>query len=106
MDNMVKTLAYAGLGLAAEANDKMKEQFDRLVELGKEKDADGKNLIGDFFKTVDSTKEDFEVQVDKVKAKAKDVLPFVKDKAKDVAEATATAAKEVKDKVEEAVEVN
>ncbi|MBL4703569.1 MAG: hypothetical protein JKY54_03550 [Flavobacteriales bacterium] len=105
MDNMVKTLAYAGLGLAAEANDKMKEKFDSLVEVGKAKDVSGKNLIGDFFKTVESTKEDFEVRVDKVKAKAKDVFPFVKDKAKDVADATATAAKEVKDKVEEAVEV-
>lgn len=105
MENVIKTLAYAGLGLASEANDKFKEKFDELVEAGKEKDAEGKNLIGDFFKTVESSKEDLESQVDKMKEKAKEVFPFVKDKAKDVADATADAAKEVKEKVEDAVEV-
>lgn len=102
---MIKTLAYAGLGLASEANDKIKERFDELVEAGKEKDLEGKNLIGDFFKTVEASKEDFEAQVDKVKTKAKDVFPFVKEKAKDVADATVTATQEVMEKVEEAVEV-
>ena len=49
MENRIKTLAYAGLGLASEANDKFKERFDELVEAGKEKDSSGKNLISDFF---------------------------------------------------------
>ena len=65
----IKTLAYAGLGLASEANEKFKERFDELVEAGKEKDASGKNLIGDFFKTVESSKEDFEAQLEKMKNK-------------------------------------
>jgi polyhydroxyalkanoate synthesis regulator phasin len=105
MENLVKTLAYAGLGLASEANDKFKERFDELVEAGKEKDTEGKNLIGDFFKTVDSSKEDFEMQMEKLKDKAAEVLPFIKDKAQDVADATTAAAKDIKEKVEDAVEV-
>ena len=101
MDNLIKTLAYAGLGLASEANDKFKERFDELVEAGKTKDAEGKNLIGDFFKTMDSTKEDFETQMDKMKAKAKDAFPFMNDSA----EAKSTKAK-TEAEVEDAVEVN
>ena len=51
----IKTLAYAGLGLAKQTNDKLKIQFDELVEAGKKADTEGKNLVGDFFKTIDST---------------------------------------------------
>ena len=58
--DVIKTLAYAGLGLAQQANDKMKNQFDELVEKGKKFDSEGNNYVGDFFKTVDSSKEDFE----------------------------------------------
>ena len=36
MDN-IKTLAYAGLGLAIQTNDKVKAQFNDLVELGKKR---------------------------------------------------------------------
>ncbi|MDA8714683.1 hypothetical protein N9M27_02285 [Flavobacteriales bacterium] len=98
---MIKTLAYAGLGLASEANDKIKERFDELVEAGKEKDASGKNVIGDFFKTVESSKADFETQIEKMKTKAKDTFPFVK-------EMTAESDAEIptkQDSVEEAVEI-
>ncbi len=98
---MIKTLAYAGLGLASEANDKIKERFDELVEAGKEKDASGKNVIGDFFKTVESSKADFETQIEKMKTKAKDTFPFVK-------EMTAESHAEIptkQDSVEEAVEI-
>ena len=31
----IKTLAYAGLGLAVQTNEKVKNQFNELVELGK-----------------------------------------------------------------------
>ncbi len=100
MENMIKTLAYAGLGLASEANDKIKSRFDELVEVGKTKDAEGKNLIGDFFKTVESSKEDFENQFDKMKAKAKENFPFKKEKE------TSTEGKtEATEDIEEAVEV-
>jgi polyhydroxyalkanoate synthesis regulator phasin len=101
MENMIKTLAYAGLGLASEANDKIKERFDELVEAGKEKDSTGKNVIGDFFKTVESSKADFETQIEKMKTKAKDTFPFVKEMSSE--SDAETLVKE--DSVEEAVEV-
>ena len=67
--DLIKTLAYAGLGLTAESNEKIKERFDALVEAGKKADNEGKNIIGDFFKTIDSTKEDFEANIEKNKEK-------------------------------------
>ena len=101
MENSIKTLTYAGLGLASEANENINERFDELVEAGKEKDASGKNVIGDFFKTVESSKADFETQIEKMKTKAKDTFPFVK-------EMTAESDAEIptkQDSVEEAVEI-
>ena len=100
MENVIKTLAYAGLGLASEANEKFKERFDELVEAGKEKDANGKNLIGDFFKTVESSKEDFEAQIDKMKNKAKDAFPFTNEKTKPETTAAGTTGETVEDAVE------
>ena len=100
MENVIKTLAYAGLGLASEANEKFKERFDELVEAGKEKDANGKNLIGDFFKTVESSKEDFEAQLEKMKNKAKDAFPFTNEKTKPETTAAGTTGETVEDAVE------
>ena len=60
--NIIETLAYAGLGMASEASDKAKSKFDELVETGKKVDSEGKNYVGDFFKTIDSTKDDVETQ--------------------------------------------
>ena len=77
--DLIKTLAYAGLGLAKQTNDKMKTQFDELVEVGKKTDTEGKNLVGDFFKTVDTTKEELEVQISKGKNKMEEKFPFIKD---------------------------
>ena len=100
MENVIKTLAYAGLGLASEANEKFKERFDELVEAGKEKDASGKNLIGDFFKTVESSKEDFEAQLEKMKNKAKDAFPFTNEKTKPETTAAGTTGETIEDAVE------
>lgn len=77
--NIIETLAYAGLGLAAEANDKAKSKFDDLVEAGKKYDNEGKNYVGDFFKTVDSTKDDFKTEFEKNKAKLEETFPFLKE---------------------------
>ncbi len=104
MENMIKTLAYAGLGLASEANDKFKERFDELVEVGKEKDSSGKNLISDFFKTVESSKEDFETQFEKMKGKAKDAFPFGSEKTNKTNSETVDNA-DSEEAVEDAVEV-
>ncbi len=76
---LIKALAYAGLGLASEANEKIKDTFDTLVESGKKADAEGKNIVGDFFKTVDATKEDFEVEFNKNKAKLEEKFPVIKN---------------------------
>ncbi len=77
--NMIETLAYAGLGLAAEANDKAKSKFNELVEAGKKVDGEGKNYVGDFFKTVDSTKADFKTQFNQSKEKLEETIPFLKE---------------------------
>lgn len=77
--NIIETLAYAGLGLAAEANEKAKAKFDELVEAGKKFDSEGKNYVGDFFKTMESTKEDFKAEFDKNKTKLEESFPFIKE---------------------------
>ncbi len=77
--DLIKTLAYAGLGLTSDSNDKLKEKFEALVEAGKKADSEGKNYIGDFFKTVDSTKEDFEANFEKNKEKLYEQLPILKE---------------------------
>ena len=111
--NIIETLAYAGLGMASEASDKAKVKFDELVETGKKVDSDGKNYVGDFFKTVDSTKDDVQAQFDKNKEKLEETFPFLKEleekfikakedltsKAQDAKEDLTSKAKEAKDKI-------
>ncbi len=77
--DLIKTLAYAGLGLTAESNEKIKEKFEALVEAGKKADNEGKNIIGDFFKTVDSTKEDLEANFEKNKDRLFEQFPVLKE---------------------------
>ena len=76
----IKTLTYAGLGLAMQTNEKVKNQFNELVELGKKSDLEGKNIVGDFFKTIDTAKEDIEGQIEKNKTKLyDDTFPGLKE---------------------------
>ena len=42
----LKTLTYAGLGLAMQTNEKIKAEFNDLVEVGKKTDLEGKNIVG------------------------------------------------------------
>ena len=42
----LKTLTYAGLGLAMQTNEKIKAEFNDLVEVGKKTDLEGKKLSG------------------------------------------------------------
>ena len=111
--NIIETLAYAGLGMASEASDKAKSKFDELVEAGKKMDSEGKNYVGDFFKTIDSTKEDMETQFSANKAKLEETFPFLKEleekfmqtkedwtaKAKDAKEDISNKAKEAKETI-------
>ena len=75
----LKTLTYAGLGLAMQTNEKIKAEFNDLVEVGKKTDLEGKNIVGDFFKTVESTKDDFENKMEKNKTILFDNLPFSRE---------------------------
>ena len=75
----LKTLTYAGLGLAMQTNEKIKAEFNDLVEVGKKTDIEGKNIVGDFFKTVESTKDNFENKMEKNKSILFDNLPFLRE---------------------------
>merc|ERR1712224_554531 len=75
----LKTLTYAGLGLAMQTNEKLKAEFNELVEVGKKTDLEGKNIVGDFFKTVESTKDEFENKIEKNKTILFDNLPFLRE---------------------------
>lgn len=59
----LKSVMYAGLGLAKKTEDTVKESFDALVAKGKRVDADGNNLVKHYFNAmedvVDSQKEKF-----------------------------------------------
>jgi polyhydroxyalkanoate synthesis regulator phasin len=75
----LKTLTYAGLGLAMQTNEKIKAEFNELVEVGKKSDLEGKNIVGDFFKTVESTKDTIENKIEKNKTIVFDNLPFLRE---------------------------
>ena len=48
MEDTFKRLLYAGVGLAAEATDKIQAEIDKLVEKGKMSDVEGKKIVDDF----------------------------------------------------------
>ena len=75
----LKTLTYAGLGLAMQTNEKIKAEFNELVEVGKKSDLEEKNIVGDFFKTVESTKDTIENKIEKNKTIVFDNLPFLRE---------------------------
>ena len=49
----LKNVLYAGVGLAQHTEDKMKENFNTLVEIGIQVDAEGINIVVDLFKSLD-----------------------------------------------------
>ena len=95
----IKTLTYAGLGLAMQTNEKVKNQFNELVELGKKTDLEGKNIVGDFFKTIDTAKEDIESQIEKNKTKLYDTFPALKE----IEEKFSSKAEEMKSTIKETI---
>jgi len=56
MDNL-KNALYAGLGLAKQTEDQVKEKFDLLVAKGKRVDTEGKHLISDLFEALTEVKK-------------------------------------------------
>ena len=95
----IKTLTYAGLGLAVQTNEKVKNQFNELVELGKKTDLEGKNIVGDFFKTIDTAKEDIESQIEKNKTKPYDTFPALKE----IEKKFSSKAEEMKSTIKETI---
>ena len=95
----IKTLTYAGLGLAMQTNEKVKNQFNELVELGKKTDLEGKNIVGDFFKTIDTAKEDIESQIEKNKTKPYDTFPALKE----IEKKFSSKAEEMKSTIKETI---
>jgi polyhydroxyalkanoate synthesis regulator phasin len=74
----LKDLMYAGLGLAKQAENQVKGKFDTLVEKGKQVDQEGKNLISDFFKTVDDQKTKLDETFDDQLSKIEDMIKKLK----------------------------
>lgn len=60
MEESLKKLLYAGVGLAAQATEKLQKSVDELVEKGKMTDSEAKKVIEDFLDKSDSKKEEFE----------------------------------------------
>ena len=65
---------YAGLGLAKQTETQVKETFDALVAKGKRADEEGKNLVNDFFKTVEDGKETLQDKVTPILEKAEELI--------------------------------
>jgi len=70
----LKDLMYAGLGLAKQTETQVKETFDALVAKGKRADEEGKNLVNDFFKTVEDGKETLQDKVTPILEKAEELI--------------------------------
>ena len=70
----LKDLMYAGLGLAKQTETQVKETFDVLVAKGKRTDEEGKNLVGDFFKTVENGTDTLQDKVNPILEKAEELI--------------------------------
>ena len=57
MENL-KNVMYAGLGLAKQTEDQLKDGFDLLVVKGKRIDEEGQNLVNQYFKIIEDIKKD------------------------------------------------
>lgn len=60
MEEALKKLVYAGVGLAAQATEKFEVAVNDLVKKGKLSDKEGKKIVDDFFKKTEKKKEEFE----------------------------------------------
>lgn len=67
MEDLLKKVLFAGVGLAASAAEKVEQVVTDLIEKGKLNDLEGKRIIDagksildDFFKNTDFKREDFE----------------------------------------------
>ncbi len=57
MEKTIKKMAYAGIGLANVADKKIKDNFNECVKEGMLFDSEGKDLVNNAFKTIESIKK-------------------------------------------------
>jgi len=60
MEETLKKLVYAGVGLAAQATEKIEETVTDLINRGKISDKEGKKIVDDFFKKSEKKKDSYE----------------------------------------------
>lgn len=60
MEETLKKLIYAGVGLAAQATEKIEETVTDLISKGKISDKEGKKIVDDFFKKSEKKKDSYE----------------------------------------------
>jgi len=60
MEETLKKLVYAGVGLAAQATEKIEETVKDLINKGKISDKEGKKIVDDFFKKSEKKKDSYE----------------------------------------------
>lgn len=60
MEETLKKLVYAGVGLAAQATEKIEETVTDLISKGKISDKEGKKIVDDFFKKSEKKKDSYE----------------------------------------------
>lgn len=62
MEETLKKLVYAGVGLAAQATEKIEETVNDLVKRGKISDKEGKKIVDDFFTKSEKKKDSYETK--------------------------------------------
>ena len=60
MEETLKKLVYAGVGLAAQATERIEETVNDLVKKGKISDKEGKKIVDEFFQKTEKKKETYE----------------------------------------------
>lgn len=62
MEETFKKLIYAGVGLAAQATERIEETINDLISKGKITDKEGKKIVDDFIKKTEDKKESYETK--------------------------------------------
>lgn len=94
--DILKNFVYAGVGLASNTAEKVKETIDELVEKGKITDTEGRKIVDDFFKNTEEKREDFESKLKKVQKDVTSKFDFLKKEAEDL-----SAVDSLKSRIEE-----
>jgi polyhydroxyalkanoate synthesis regulator phasin len=77
-DSFFKKMFYTGIGIAALTKEKFEEAIEELVKDKKMSTDEGKKIIDDFVKNVDSKKDEIEDQMKEFVEKTTKKFKFVK----------------------------